>query len=80
MAKLRHKYLTISGAMIVAAYLLLLGHASLLLCSDETVVWLGMEDGPIENIGALSFLLASVIFYDRGSFSEAPRTIQSQPF
>lgn len=63
MAKLRHKYLTISGAMIVAAYLLLLGQASLLLCSDETVVWLGMEDGPIENIGALSFLLASTLFF-----------------
>lgn len=50
-------------AIIAAAYLILLGQAVLLLCSDETVAWLGMEDGLIENIGALSFLLASVFFF-----------------
>lgn len=50
-------------AIIIGAYLILFGQATLLLYSDETVVWLGMEDGPIENIGAISFLLASVLFF-----------------
>ncbi len=49
--------------MTVAAYLIVFGQATLLLYSDETVVWLGMEDSVIENIGALSFFLASVVFF-----------------
>lgn len=63
METLQHKYLTVPRVMIGAAYLMLLAQATLLLYSDDTVVWLGMEDGPIENMGALSFLLASVVFF-----------------
>ncbi|MBK9307118.1 MAG: hypothetical protein IPM58_08525 [Nitrospira sp.] len=58
---LRHD-IAVPLRVMVLAYLLLVGQAALLLCSDETVVWLGMEDGPIENMGALSFLLASILF------------------
>lgn len=59
-----HRHILAVPQIIIAlAYLLLVGQAALLLCSDETVVWLGMEDGPIENIGALCFLLASVMFF-----------------
>ncbi|HMS86389.1 MAG TPA: hypothetical protein PKD12_22340 [Nitrospira sp.] len=63
MRESRHHSTTVPPMAIVFAYLILLGQAALLLCSDETAIWLGMEDGPIENIGALSFLLASVLFF-----------------
>ena len=50
-------------AIVVATYLLILftGFA-LLLCPVETVAWLGEEDGPVENAGALGFLFASAVF------------------
>ena len=63
MGDLHDRHAIVPRFIIVAAYLVLLGPATLLLCSDERVVWLGLEDGPIENLGALSFLLASVFFF-----------------
>lgn len=49
-------------AIIVAIYLMMFAGFTLLLYPIETVAWLGKEDGPIENAGAISFLLAGAVF------------------
>jgi hypothetical protein len=51
-----------SRILIGATYLILPLQATLLLCADHTVARFGVEDGPIENIGALCFLLACAAF------------------
>ena len=47
--------------IIIATYLVLL-EFTLLLGPVDTVAWLGMEAGPVENAGAISFLLAGAVF------------------
>ncbi len=47
---------------IVATYLILFAGVTALLYPVNTVAWLGAEDGPVENTGALSFLLAGAVF------------------
>jgi hypothetical protein len=48
--------------IISLTYLLLFSTCILLFLPIDTVDWLGQEDGPIENAGALLFLLAGTIF------------------
>jgi hypothetical protein len=47
---------------ISTTYLLLFSACILLFLPSDSVVWLGQEDGPIENAGALLFLLSGTIF------------------
>ena len=46
----------------ITTYLLLFSPCTLLFFPIDTVAWLGEEEGPIENAGALSFLLGGAIF------------------
>jgi hypothetical protein len=62
MGKPDHQDIPVHRAIIVAIYLMLFAGFILLLPSVKTVGWLGEEDGPIENAGALSFLLAGTVF------------------
>ena len=62
MGKPDHQDIPVPRAIIIATYLILFAEFTLLLYSVDTVAWLGHEDGPIENAGALSFLLAGVVF------------------
>jgi hypothetical protein len=48
--------------IIIAPYLGLFSACILLFLPIDTVAWLGDEDGPIEVAGALSFLLAGIVF------------------
>lgn len=57
-----HQDIPVPRAIIIATYLILFAEFTLLLYSVDTVAWLGQEDGPVENAGALSFLLAGVVF------------------
>src|SRR5262245_48366264 len=45
------------------AYLLLFSACILPFLPIDTLAWLGEEDGPIENAGALLFLLGGTIFF-----------------
>lgn len=47
---------------IGTAYLLLFSACMLPFLPIDTLAWLGEEDGPVENAGALCFLLAGAIF------------------
>jgi hypothetical protein len=47
--------------IIIATYLVLL-EFTLLLGPVDTAAWLGLEAGPVENAGAISFLLAGAVF------------------
>jgi hypothetical protein len=47
---------------ISTAYLLLFSACILPFLQIDTLAWLGEEDGPIENAGALCFLLAGILF------------------
>jgi hypothetical protein len=47
---------------ISTAYLLLFSACILPFLQTDTLAWLGEEDGPIENAGALCFLLAGILF------------------
>lgn len=49
-------------AAISTAYLMLFSASILLFLPIDTLAWLGEEDGPIENAGALCFLLAGILF------------------
>jgi hypothetical protein len=62
MGKPDHQDIPVPRAIIIATYLMLCAAFILLLCPIDTVAWLGLEDGPIENAGALSFLLAGAVF------------------
>jgi len=62
MGKPDHQDIRVHRAIIIATYLILFVEITLLLFSVDTVVWLGQEDGPVENAGALSFLLAGAVF------------------
>lgn len=48
--------------IISATYLMLFTASILLFLSIDTLAWLAEEDGPIENAGALCFLLAGILF------------------
>ncbi|THJ23907.1 MAG: hypothetical protein CAF45_006155 [Nitrospira sp. CG24E] len=56
---------TIPGARtaIGTAYALLFSACILPFLSIDTLAWLGEEDGPVENAGALCFLLAGILFF-----------------
>ncbi len=60
--RLDHQDIPIPRTLIVLTYLVLFAEFSLPFYSDNTVAWLGQEDGLVENAGALCFLLASAIF------------------
>jgi len=62
MGKPDHQDILVHRAIIVATYLMLFAGFIVLLNPDNTVAWLGEEDGPVENAGALSFLLAGAVF------------------
>jgi len=62
MGKPDHQDIPVPRAIIIATYLILFVEITLLLFSVDTVVWLGQEDGLVENAGALSFLLAGAVF------------------
>jgi hypothetical protein len=47
---------------ISTAYLLLFSACILPFLQTDALAWLGEEDGPIENAGALCFLLAGILF------------------
>jgi hypothetical protein len=47
---------------IGTAYLLLFSACILPFLQIDTLAWLGEEDGPVENAGALCFLLAGILF------------------
>jgi len=49
--------------MIIVSYALILASYSLILAPSDVILALTAEDGLIENIGAMSFLLASVVFF-----------------
>jgi hypothetical protein len=57
-----HQDIPVPRAIVTAAYLMLFAGFTLLLSPVDTVAWLGQEDGPVENVGALSFLLAGIVF------------------
>jgi hypothetical protein len=61
MGKPGHQDIPVPRAIIIATYLMLL-EFTLLLFPVDTAAWLGMEDGPVKNVGALSFLLAGIVF------------------
>lgn len=49
-------------AIISTTYLMLFSACILPFLQTDTLAWLGEEDGPIENAGALCFLLAGILF------------------
>jgi hypothetical protein len=61
-ARLDQQDLPLPRTLIALSYLVLFAEFSLPFYSDNTVAWLGQEDGLVENTGALCFLLASAIF------------------
>ena len=62
MGKPDHQDIPVPRAMIIASYLMLFAGFTLLSYPVDTVAWLGQEDGPVENLGAISFLLAGAVF------------------
>jgi hypothetical protein len=60
--KLDHHEAHLLVVAIALIYLTLFSGVTLFLCSNETVYWLGEEDGLIENAGALTYLLAAAVF------------------
>jgi hypothetical protein len=59
---LDHQNIPGTRAAISTAYLLLFSACILPFLQIDTLAWLGEEDGPIENAGALFFLLAGILF------------------
>lgn len=43
-------------------YIFLFSTYTIIFLDEHSIIFLGREDGPIENIGALSFFIASVLF------------------
>ena len=48
---------------IVFIYLVFIATYSVIFFSDDFIRIMGKEDGPIENLGALSFAVASILFF-----------------
>jgi hypothetical protein len=55
--------------MIIVCYAIVLSSYLLILLPADVILALTVEDGLIENIGAISFLLASSVFYAADAYS-----------
>jgi len=48
---------------IISTYLIVLATSFIVFIDERYIVWLCKEDGPVENIGAVFFIIASLLFF-----------------
>ncbi len=58
--------------------LIVLSTYAIILFNEKTIIKIGREDGPVENYGALSYLISSILFFTAFAYSKIDRNSRRQ--